>query len=88
MSSIGFNTFVRDVMIAPVTSTGTVTIAPQSSSQIALAGRLVPQDSSAGLATVSDIFNNFVHGKDSNVMVQGASAGSSDVSFLSSVLRL
>jgi len=66
-------------MIAPVASTGTVTLAPGSSSELALAGRLVPQDSPAGLATVSDIFNSFVAGKDSNVMVQGASAGSKDV---------
>jgi len=68
-------------MIAPVISIGSVTLAPRSTSQLSLAGRLIPQESSAGLATVSTIFNNFVQGKDSNVVVQGASAGSSDVLF-------
>ncbi|KAF8894927.1 hypothetical protein CPB84DRAFT_1848428 [Gymnopilus junonius] len=87
MSSIGFNTFVGDVMIAPVTSTGSVTISPGSTTQISLAGRLVPQSSAAGLATVSDIFNNFVHGKDNDVVVQGASAGSSDVTWLNEGIK-
>lgn len=68
-------------MIAPVSSTGAVTLAPGSTSKISLAGRLIPQNSPAGLATVSDIFNNFIEGEDSNVVVQGASAGSSDVCF-------
>jgi len=81
LSSIGFNTFVGDVMIAPVASTGPVNLAPGSTSRLALAGRLVPQDSPVGLATVSDVFNNFVHGKDSNVVVHGASAGSGDVRY-------
>ncbi|KAF8160985.1 hypothetical protein B0H34DRAFT_699004 [Crassisporium funariophilum] len=86
LSSLGFNTFVGDVMIAPVTS-GPVTLAPGSTSRLSLVGRLVPQDSSAGLATVSNIFNNFVQGKDSAVMVQGASAGSSDVSWLNEGIK-
>lgn len=66
-------------MIAPVSSTGPVTLAPGATSQLSLAGRLIPQTSDAGLATVSQIFNNFVQGKDSDVVVQGASAGSGDV---------
>lgn len=66
-------------MIAPVASTGPVTLAPGSTSHISLAGRLIPQSSPAGLATVSDIFNTFIQGEDSNVTVQGSSAGPSDV---------
>lgn len=68
-------------MIAPVTSAGSVTLLPLSTSQLSLAGRLIPQQSAEGLATVSSVFNNFVHGNDSAVTVQGASAGSSDVRF-------
>lgn len=68
-------------MIAPVSSAGRVTLAPGSTSDLSLVGRLVPQDSPAGLSTVSGVFNNFVHGKDSNVEVRGASAGSSDVCY-------
>jgi len=71
-------------MIAPVTSTGSVTLTPLSTSQLSLVGRLIPQQNAKGLATVSNVFNNFVHGNDSAVIVQGASAGSSDVCFFRS----
>jgi len=67
-------------MIAPVSAEGGVTLAAQSTSNLSLAGRLVPQDNEAGLATVSAVFNNFIQGKNSDVIVQGAGAGPSDVS--------
>ncbi|KAJ7874667.1 hypothetical protein B0H14DRAFT_3551962 [Mycena olivaceomarginata] len=86
LSSLGFQTFVNGVMIAPV-SAGSVTLAPGSTSSLALVGRLVPQTSAEGLATVSNVFNNFVHGLDSNVVVNGASAGSSDVTWLNEGIK-
>ncbi|KAF8972948.1 hypothetical protein BDZ97DRAFT_1691577 [Flammula alnicola] len=87
LNSLGFNTFVGDVMIAPVASSGSVTLSPGSTSQLSLVGRLIPQDSSAGLATISNVFNNFIQGKDSNVVVQGASAGSADVTWLNDGIK-
>jgi hypothetical protein len=87
LSSLGFETFANGVMIAPVSS-GSVSLAPGSTSSLSLVGRLVPQSTSEGLATVSSIFNNFVHGLDSNVVVQGASAGSSDVCAICCFLHL
>ncbi|CAA7259257.1 unnamed protein product [Cyclocybe aegerita] len=87
LSSLGFNTFVDGVMIAPVASAGSVTLAPTSTSALSLVGRLIPQDNPAGLAVVSKIFNNFVEGKDSNVIVQGASAGSSDITWLNEGIK-
>jgi hypothetical protein len=74
-------------MIAPVTG-GRVTLAPRSTSDLSLVGRLVPQNSPAGLAQVSNIFNNFVQGRDSDVIVQGASAGPSDVCFVAATWQL
>lgn len=65
-------------MIAPVSSKE-VTLAPGSTSPLSLVGRLVPQDSQDGLDVVSGVFTNFLHGKDSNVVVHGASAGPSEV---------
>ncbi|KAH7926942.1 hypothetical protein BV22DRAFT_1007914 [Leucogyrophana mollusca] len=82
LSSIAFNTFVGDVEIAPVASNSTVTLAPGSASALALAGRLIPQSTAEGLATVSTVFNNFIHGLNSDVTVHGASAGPSDVTWL------
>ncbi|KAJ7668375.1 hypothetical protein DFH06DRAFT_1181491 [Mycena polygramma] len=86
LSSLGFETFVNGTMIAPVSS-GSVNLAPGSTSSLSLVGRLVPQSSSEGLAVVSSVFNNFVHGLDSNVIVQGASAGSSDVTWLNEGIK-
>ncbi|KAJ7497141.1 hypothetical protein FB451DRAFT_1457944 [Mycena latifolia] len=86
LSSLGFETFVNGTMIAPVTS-GSVNLAPGGTSALSLVGRLVPQSSSEGLAVVSSVFNNFVHGLDSNVVVQGASAGPSDVTWLNDGIK-
>jgi len=87
LSSIGFDTFIGNVMIAPVLSAGAVTLAPVSTSDLSLVGRLVPQNSPAGLSTISEVFNNFVHGKDSIVEVRGASAGSTDVTWLNEGIK-
>lgn len=46
-------------------------LAPLSTINAQLAGRLVPQDTDSGLADVSKIFTEFVHGRASNVVVQG-----------------
>jgi hypothetical protein len=82
LSSIAFNTIVNGTSIAPVASDGVASLLPVSTSSLSLVGRLVPQDSQQGLDIVSGIFNNFIHGKDSDVTVQGSSAGPSDVSDL------
>ncbi|KAG6908393.1 hypothetical protein DXG01_004822 [Tephrocybe rancida] len=87
LSSIGFDTYIGDILVAPVLSTGAVSLAPGSITDLALAGRLVPQSSAAGLSAVSGVFNNFVHGKDSNVEVRGASAGSKDVTWLNEGIK-
>ncbi|KAJ7782963.1 hypothetical protein B0H16DRAFT_1494883 [Mycena metata] len=86
LSSLGFQTFVNGTMIAPVTS-GSVNLAPGATTPLSLVGRLVPQSSAAGLAVVSNVFNNFVHGLDSDVIVQGASAGPSDVTWLNDGIK-
>ncbi|KAG1785555.1 uncharacterized protein HD556DRAFT_110398 [Suillus plorans] len=82
LSSIAFNTYANGIEIAPVSSTSTITLAPNSTSSLGLVGRLIPQNSSEGLATVSTIFNNYIHGMDSQVTVYGAGAGPSDVTWL------
>jgi hypothetical protein len=46
---------------------------------LSLIGRLVSQSQQSALLDVSTIFNNFIHGLDSNVSVRGDSAGPQDV---------
>ncbi|KAJ3567055.1 hypothetical protein NP233_g6616 [Leucocoprinus birnbaumii] len=87
LDSLGFVTMAGNTMIAPVAASGGVTLAPRSTSNMSLVGRLVPQSSSDGLAAVSQIFNNFVAGKPSDVIVQGSSAGPSSVTWLNEGIK-
>jgi hypothetical protein len=66
-------------MVAPVAADNRVTLSPLSTTIISLVGEIVPQDNGEGLSTVSGILNNFIHGRNSSVVVQGASAGPSNV---------
>ncbi|KAJ3850500.1 hypothetical protein EV368DRAFT_84496 [Lentinula lateritia] len=86
LSSLGFNSYIDGQLIAPVSCSGAVTLNPESTSNLALVGRLIPQTSSEGLAAVSQVFNNFIHGLDSELVVNGASAGPSDVSWLNEAI--
>ncbi|KAK7460804.1 hypothetical protein VKT23_008733 [Stygiomarasmius scandens] len=88
LSRLAFDTFASDVMIAPVATTNTVTLAPESSTLMNLTGRLVPQSSDSGLSVVSDIFNRFIHGQDSDVSVHGSGAGPSDVTWLNKGIKV
>ena len=85
LSSIGFQNFFGDVNIGPATSTKAFTLAPESTVDLPLVGRLIPQKSQDGLNAVSTIFNNFIHAQDSNVTVRGDSAGPTEVS---SIVRI
>ncbi|KAF8525642.1 hypothetical protein JB92DRAFT_3093617 [Gautieria morchelliformis] len=46
-----------------------------------LVGHLIHQDSASGLATVSQVFTGFIHGKSTVVTVVGNSAAPSDIPF-------
>jgi hypothetical protein len=86
VSSLGFNTMVDGTLIAVVAATD-VKLNPLSDSSLPLVGRMVPQDNDKGLSVVSGVFNRFIHGQDSDVIVQGASAGSSDVKWLNDGIK-
>lgn len=55
-------------------------MAPNSTFDLPLVGRLIPQTSDDGLATVSQVFTDFIHGKSSQVTVLGDFAGPDGVS--------
>lgn len=78
LSTIAFNAFYGSTVLGPVAS-GAITLLPQSTSPLALVGRLIPQTSAQGLAAVSTVFNNFIHGENSDVSVTGVAAGPSSV---------
>ena len=81
LDSIAFSNYFGATYLGPAASEGSFNMAPLSTIGLPLVGRLVPQNDSSGLADVSTIFNNFIHGKDSNVTVYGDTAGPSDVRY-------
>ncbi|EJD03283.1 uncharacterized protein FOMMEDRAFT_168292 [Fomitiporia mediterranea MF3/22] len=88
LSSIGFRNFFQSTFIGPAAAQSEFTLAPQSSTDLPLVGRLVPQNGSAtGLSDVSTMFNRFIHGEDSTVTVVGDSAGPSDVTWLNEGIK-
>ncbi|RPD52770.1 hypothetical protein L227DRAFT_646291 [Lentinus tigrinus ALCF2SS1-6] len=75
LTSIGFQNFFQKVNIGPASATETFSLSPQSTIPLALTGRLIPQKEQSGLDAVSAMLNAFIHGKDSNIVVQADSAG-------------
>ncbi|KIL68938.1 hypothetical protein M378DRAFT_21838 [Amanita muscaria Koide BX008] len=88
LESITFDTTVGDTIVASIRSTGQVLFAPGSGTELALTGRLIPQTTPIGLATVSTIFNNFLHGIDSKIVMQGAAAGPAEVTWLNEGIQI
>ncbi|KAI0035854.1 hypothetical protein K488DRAFT_76325 [Vararia minispora EC-137] len=86
LSSIGFENFFGSTNIGPAQSNGSFTLAPQSTVGLGLVGRLIPQTEQSGLDAVSQIFNRFIHGMDSEVSVHGASAGPSGAVWLNDAI--
>lgn len=87
LSTIGFTNFFGSTNIGPVSSAGAFTLLPKSTIALPLAGRLVPQSSQTGLDDVSTIFNGFIHGIPSNLIVAGANAGPSDCTWLNEGIK-
>ena len=52
-----------------------------------MAGRLIPQTADSALADVSTVFNNFIHGQDSNITVQGDSVGPAEATWLNEGIK-
>jgi len=87
LSQIGFQNFFGSTNIGPVASTGAFDLSPKTTIALPLAGRLVPQSSDQGLADVSTLFNGFIHGVPSDLIVQGDYAGPSDCSWLNNGIK-
>ncbi|BGP00846.1 hypothetical protein RTBOTA2_002159 [Rhodotorula toruloides] len=75
LAGIGFQNFFGDTNIGPAASNGSFALTPKSTIQLPLVGRLIPQSDPKALADVSTIFNGFVHGVPSELVVHGDSAG-------------
>ncbi|KAI0739355.1 hypothetical protein C8Q80DRAFT_1123812 [Daedaleopsis nitida] len=87
LTSIAFENFFQNVDIGPASASETFSLLPLTTVPLPLTGRLIPQKEQAGLDAVSAMFNSFIHGKDSDIIVQGQSAGPTDVTWLNEGIK-
>lgn len=87
LSTIGFQNSFGSTIIGPAASTAAFTLLPKATIALPLEGRLVPQSSPEGLADVSTIFNGFVHGIPSDLVVHGDTAGPADCTWLNEGIK-
>ncbi|GAA6027071.1 hypothetical protein JCM8097_006088 [Rhodosporidiobolus ruineniae] len=87
LSQISFQNSFGSTTIGPASSTAAFNLSPKTTIELPLAGRLVPQTTDQGLADVSSIFNGFVHGVPSQLVVHGDSAGPSDCQWLNDGIK-
>lgn len=87
LSTIGFVNSFGSTYIGPASSTSAFTLTPKSTINLALAGRLIPQTTSQGLQDVSTIFNGYLHGVPSLLVVAGNNAGPSDCTWLNNGIK-
>ncbi|KAM0750211.1 hypothetical protein T439DRAFT_247618 [Meredithblackwellia eburnea MCA 4105] len=87
LSTIGFQNTFGSTTIGPAASDGAFTLLPKATIALPLVGRLIPQTTAQGLADVSTIFNGFIHGVPSELVVHGDTAGPSDVTWLNDGIK-
>lgn len=87
LSTIGFQNSFGATFIGPAASTAAFDLNPKATIALPLAGRLIPQSTEQGLADVSNIFNGFVHGVPSQLVVHGDYAGPSDCTWLNNGIK-
>lgn len=88
LSTIGFANSFGSTVIGPASSTAAFSLTPKSTIALPLTGRLVPQTSAQGLADVSTIFNGFIHGVPSELIVTGTNAGPADCTWLNEGIKM
>lgn len=87
LSTIGFVNSFGSTIIGPASSTAAFVLLPKTTISLPLAGRLIPQDTETGLADVSTIFNGFIHGVPSDLIVRGDTAGPADCTWLNEGIK-
>jgi hypothetical protein len=87
LSTIGFANSFGNTIIGPASSTAPFELLPKSTIQLPLAGRLIPQTTPQGLADVSTIFNGFIHGVPSQLIVTGTNSGPADCVWLNEGIK-
>lgn len=87
LSALQFQAFYGQTNLGPTGAGNPFVLAPLSTISLPLSGRLVQQTSDSGLADLSTVFNNFIHGQNSDVTVHGDTAGDGKATWLNEGIK-
>lgn len=87
LSSFGTSISMGQTEIGPASSMAPFTLQALAVTSVPLAGRIQHQDSESGLADLSTLFTRFVHNQNTDLIVQGVSAGPPDVAWLNNGIK-
>lgn len=73
LSGAGFSTYFNNILIGPLASDGAANFPPKGTANINMKGRMIPQESQAGLDAVTELFENYLQAKDTPLTVLGES---------------
>ncbi|KAE8229507.1 hypothetical protein CF326_g5523 [Tilletia indica] len=89
LSRFGINVYTSDnVFLGPQAASGPFTLSPGGASALSLSGRLIPQTTPEGQQTLSNLFNDVVHGKSPALIVKGDYAGPASVTWLNEAIKV
>ncbi|MCO5588347.1 hypothetical protein L7F22_042302 [Adiantum nelumboides] len=87
LSSFGVDISMGSTDVGPSAAAVPFTLQALAVTEVPLAGRIQRQDSEQGLADLSTIFTRFVHNQNTDLVVQGVSAGPPDVAWLNNGIK-
>ncbi|CAO3649856.1 unnamed protein product [Mucor hiemalis] len=70
----GFETFFKGTDLGPLAVDGAAIFPPRSVANLNMKGRLIPQETPAGIAAVTEVFENYLSANTSTLTVTGVSA--------------
>lgn len=73
LNGAGFETFYNDVDLGPLAVVGMANFPARASTNLAMKGRLIHQDTEQGIEAITEVFMNYLQAKNSSVTVQGTS---------------
>ncbi|KAI9320988.1 hypothetical protein BX666DRAFT_1260723 [Dichotomocladium elegans] len=73
LNGAGFSAWFKDIQIATLNSDGPAVFNPKATSHLQMKGHMIPQKSEEGLAAVTEVFETYLHAKDSLLDILGES---------------
>jgi hypothetical protein len=71
---VGFESYYKGIDLGPLGSAGNAVFPPNGVANLAMKGRMIPQEKPEGIAAVTEVFENFLSANNSILTVKGVSA--------------